>query len=444
MPANQPTDLGDSQASADLGEGTAGSAVAQATPEPPSSDVADAQSRQDGPSADESKPALRGHFDRADGGRATGWAFDPSAPKTRLEIEIRCAEEVIAKGIADRFRQELLDAGIGDGCHAFEIAVDLDPYQRRLDQLDAGVVGHAARLGGEPLKHRAKQARPARLQADHPTLPAFDNTRDTRFFYPSASHAEALSRLFLLTQDRNMGIGVLTGDIGAGKTLLRTLLFARLADDRHLRVSIENCLLDFDGLLLEILSQMRGERLAPIDFPDRYTRLAELKRLLLEQVASRDRHLVVLIDEAQQLEPDTLAALKGLTNITSERQNFLTLILIGQPELRLLLKQIPEVDQRVSLHFHLNGLDRVETGYYVRHRLRTAGFTGELPVTDSGLDRLYELTRGIPREINRIAKLAIDHILTQDLQELDEQTIEMVIKDLRRHSGLEAEALHEL
>ncbi len=262
MSANEPNPLTDRPEPNGPQAPAAGSAAAQTMPGPPHA-VAPPASRQDGPSTDEPKPTLRGHFDRVDIRCAKGWAFDPSAPGTRLEIEIRCAEEVIATGIADRLRQDLLDAEIGDGCHAFEIPVDLDRYQDRLSQLEARVAGHGVRLVGEPLGLGTKQAKtagPARLKANGPRLPPFDNTRDTRFFYPSASHAEALSQLFLLTQDRNMGIGVLTGDIGAGKTLLRTLLFARLTDDRHLRVSIENCLLDFDGLLLEILSQMRGGR----------------------------------------------------------------------------------------------------------------------------------------------------------------------------------------
>lgn len=262
MSANEPNPLTDSPEPDGPQAHRAGSAAAQTMSEPPP-EVVPPESRQKGPPTDEPKPALRGHFDRVDIRCAKGWAFDPRAPETRLELEIRCAGEVIATGIADRFRQDLLDAEIGDGCHAFEIPVDLNRYQDRLSQLEARVAGHGVRLVGEPLGLSMKQAKtagPARLQATGPRLPPFDNTRDTRFFYPSASHAEALSHLFLLTQDRNMGIGVLTGDIGAGKTLLRTLLFARLTDDRHLRVSIENCLLDFDSLLLEILSQMRGGR----------------------------------------------------------------------------------------------------------------------------------------------------------------------------------------
>ena len=274
------------------------------------------------------------------------------------------------------------------------------------------------------------------INARNPLTPPFENTRDTRFFFPSAAHAEALSRLLFLAHDRNMGIGLLTGEIGAGKTLLRTLLFARLAGEEHLRVSIENSLLDFDGLLLEILSQMQGGRLQPAEYPDRYTRLAAFKRLLSEQVSARDRHLIILIDEAQQLDLPTLEALKALTNIASERQNFLTLILIGQPELRAKLKRLPQVDQRVSLRFHLSALSRAETGDYVLHRLRTAGFAGEHPFTSPALDLLYDASRGIPREINRLSKLALDHVLTNDLGRFDVQAIEVVVDDLRRHGAL--------
>jgi general secretion pathway protein A len=274
------------------------------------------------------------------------------------------------------------------------------------------------------------------LSADNPPSAPFENTRDTRFYFPSAGHAEALSRLLFLARDRNMGIGVLTGEIGAGKTLLRTLLHARLAGDEHMRVSIENSLLDFDGLLLEVLSQMRGERVQASDYPERYSRLAAFKALLSEQIAARGRHLVLLLDEAQQLDDTTLEALKGLTNIASERQNFLTLILIGQPELRARLRRLPQVDQRVSLRFHLTALARNETGDYVMARLRAAGYEGPSPCTEPGLDLLHQASRGIPREINRLCKLALEHVVTRGLGLLDEHAIGVVVDDLRRHGAL--------
>ncbi|WP_295883756.1 hypothetical protein [uncultured Thiohalocapsa sp.] len=130
------------------------------------------------------------------------------------------------------------------------------------------------RSAARPVSEHAPTADPepadaGRLGPRNPPRPAFENTRDTRFYFPSAAHREALSRLLFLAQDRNMGIGLLTGEIGAGKTLLRTLLYAQLSCADHIRVNIENSLLDFDGLLLEVLSQMRGARVHSADLPDR-------------------------------------------------------------------------------------------------------------------------------------------------------------------------------
>jgi general secretion pathway protein A len=277
---------------------------------------------------------------------------------------------------------------------------------------------------------------PGRLAPNNPPRPAFENTRDTRFYFPSAVHREALSRLLFLARDRNMGIGLLTGEIGAGKTLLRTLLYSQLSAAEHLRVNLENSLLDFDGLLLEMLSQMRGARVHSADLPDRYSRLAAFKRALSELVAADNKHLVVLIDEAQQLGLDTLEALKALTNIASERQNFLTLILIGQPELRERLARLPQVEQRISLRFHLGALTASETGDYVRHRLVAAGFVGEPPVTADAVALLHGASRGIPREINRLCKLALEHAVTRGLPALDAAAIGVVVTDLRRHGAL--------
>ena len=158
-----------------------------------------------------------------------------------------------------------------------------------------------------------------------------------------------------------MGIGLLTGEIGCGKTVTRTMLHRQLDRPAHIVVSLENCLLEFDDLLLEIISQMRGERISRTELPDRYSRLATFKQTLMRQVADSNRHLVILLDEAQQLSLATIESLKSLTNIASERQNFLTLILIGQPELRNTIRQLPQVDQRVSLRYHLNAMSHDET-----------------------------------------------------------------------------------
>jgi len=274
------------------------------------------------------------------------------------------------------------------------------------------------------------------LSSNNPPAPPFENTRDTRYFYPSQGHMEALSRLLFLAEDRNMGMGLLTGEIGSGKTLLRTLLHSRLSEETHVRVSLENSLLSFDDLLLEIISQIRKERLPATSYPDRYSRLSAFKRLLTEQVINHNRHLVILLDEAQLLDLADLDALKGLTNIASERQNFLTLILIGQPELRSRVHQLPQVDQRISLRFHLKKLTAEETAEYVRFRLQAAGYQGDFPFTEGALDLLFLASQGIPREINRLCKIGLDHLITLGRGGFTSETVSAVVNDLRRHGAL--------
>ncbi|RMH59174.1 MAG: hypothetical protein D6678_08170 [Zetaproteobacteria bacterium] len=263
----------------------------------------------------------------------------------------------------------------------------------------------------------------------------FNNTRDTRFFYESSVHGEALSRLLFLAQDGNMGMGLLTGEIGCGKTMTRTVLHKRLDPRRYKVVSIENCLLEFDYLLLEIISQIKGERIRTSELPDRYSRLAEFKSLLVHEFMGSGRHLVVMLDEAQQLSDTDLEGVKGLTNIASERENFVTMILIGQPELREKVRRLPQVDQRISLRYHLKPLSAAETFRYLEHRMHVAGLEGPPPFTREAVMLICKACRGIPREINRLCKLALDYAIAHERSVVGADIVEMVYRDLRRHEG---------
>jgi general secretion pathway protein A len=262
---------------------------------------------------------------------------------------------------------------------------------------------------------------------------AFDNTRDARFFFPSREHAEALARCAFMVGDGNMGIGLLGGEIGCGKTLVRTVLQKKLSTERFLVLSVENCLFGFDDLLLEIVSQLHGERLYPRDLPDRYSRIAAFKDCLVKKIAHSSRHLLIILDEAQQLDARSLEALKGLTNITPERQNLFSLLLIGQPEIHATIRRLPQFEQRVGLRYHLNRLSLEDTGAYLKHRLRIAGLAGSQPFTSSAVEAVYDHSLGVPREINRIAKLALDHAIANQLPRADASIVNMVGEDLSWH-----------
>lgn len=263
----------------------------------------------------------------------------------------------------------------------------------------------------------------------------FDNTRDTRFFFESKVHAEALSRLLYIASDKTMGMGMLTGEIGAGKTLTRTVFANHLPSESYRVVAIENGLLEFDDLLLEIISQLKGERASSQQFPDRYSRLAEYKRLLINEIAQIGKHLIVIIDEAQQLSDYDLDALKGLSNISSERLNYATLILVGQPELRERIRTYPQLDQRIALRYHINPMSPADVTSYLLHRLRRAGLRGKAPFTKDAAELIARVSGGIPRAINRISKLSLEYCEGESLDQVTKSIVELIVNDLVDQSG---------
>lgn len=240
------------------------------------------------------------------------------------------------------------------------------------------------------------------------TLDPFANTRDSRFFYRSTSHEAALGHLMDMLEDGNQGWGCLSSAPGLGKTLLRTMLHRSLDPNRYMCISIESSLLDFEQLLLEIISQISGERAYGSDFPDLYSRLAEFKLLLTEHLVQSGRHLVLLLDEAQDLDKQTLGKLRNLSNICAEQANLMSIILIGDAGLNSMLRGLPALAQRIAVQASLLPLNLEQTAAYVQHRLRVAGSQHSLTLENSDLQSLHRVSRGIPREINTILKKAIN------------------------------------
>jgi len=239
------------------------------------------------------------------------------------------------------------------------------------------------------------------------TLDPFANTRDSRFYFDAAGHQAALLKFQAMLEDSNQGWGALIAAPGLGKTLLRTVLHRSLDPYRFLTISIENSLLGFDELLLEIISQMGGERVYANDYPDRYSRLSAFKLLLTEHVVQTDRHLVVLIDEAHGLDKQTLEYLRNLSNICAEQNNLMSIILMGGSRLGTTLRGLPELAQRIAVSMALQPLDAEQTIAYIKHRLAVAGCHQALPLSAQNLDRLHQVSRGNPRETNTILKRAM-------------------------------------
>lgn len=263
----------------------------------------------------------------------------------------------------------------------------------------------------------------------------FEDTRNTKFFFPGENHSAALTGLLYLTQNWNMNFGLLTGESGSGKTMIRTILEHRLHSENFKVVSLENSYYPFHHLLMKIINQLAGKNMLD-KASDEYHTMNMFKELLFTTVIEHHLQLVILLDETHQLRKECLAKLKNLTDIDSEEENFISIILFGQPELKSLIRSIPQLDQRVSVRFHLNYLPANEIKDYINHRLSVAGCPNENIFIDKAIEYIYEGTRGIPREINRIARIALDHARSLGLQRVTESIIRDVLKDINLQSAI--------
>ncbi len=272
--------------------------------------------------------------------------------------------------------------------------------------------------------------------------PPFDEVRNPLFFFESDEHREALERLTYVIEDGNMNFGLLTGEIGSGKTITRTVLQHRLNSERFLVLCLENSFFDFEDLVYELLSRiekegsnsrhMEGKGGLPAR-GDRYAIVRYFREFLESLFQNEKRRLVLILDEAQSLAHKDLDALKNLTNISYEDHNLLTIVLVGQPELREHVRALKQVDQRVGLSFHLNNLDLENVGNYVRHRLQVAGHqSGEL-FHSKAFVTLFRHTLGIPREINRACKLALEYSFANETPEIGEDAVKVILDDIHKH-----------
>jgi general secretion pathway protein A len=231
----------------------------------------------------------------------------------------------------------------------------------------------------------------------------FSLTPDPRFLYLSERHAEALAHLRYGILEGG-GFIQLTGEVGTGKTTLTRTLLARLPEEIDLAL-ILNPRLNVRELLVTICEELGLEGCA--DAPDNKTLIDRLNARLID-AHRRGHRVVLLIDEAQNLESDVLEQLRLLTNLETETTKLLQIILIGQPELRTTLGRtdLRQLAQRITGRYHLAGLDVADTSAYVRHRLSVAGAEREI-FTPRALVEVHRLAGGTPRLINVICDRAL-------------------------------------
>jgi len=271
----------------------------------------------------------------------------------------------------------------------------------------------------------------------------FEENCDTRFFYYSEDHREALDRMIYIVNDKNMNMGLLTGEVGSGKTITKSVFRDTLPKQDFEVIDFENSNFRFNDIIYDILKRLtfkdpRIDLLSSDDLPDRddkYLLMRTLKEKLDILTYEEKRHLILLFDEAQQMEDATLDELKNLTNLSTEVQNVVTIFFVGQPELREKIRKLKQVDQRIFLRFHLNNLDFNNTASYIEHRLEVAGRTTPPVFTREAVEAIFRSTLGVPRAINRLCKLALTNGFVQSVEKIQEEDIQIILEDFRRHYG---------
>ncbi len=252
----------------------------------------------------------------------------------------------------------------------------------------------------------------------------FQNTSDPKFFCFSEQHEEALSRLRYAVQEYK-ACALLTGIFGSGKTLLAQTLLDNLPPDKFARAFIFNPQLNSVEILREIIYQLGIHDNLPEQKTDILHRLTDI----LNDNYAEGRHTVIIVDEAHLIEDRLLfEELRLLLNFQKRDKFLLTLILIGQPELRDKITHLKPFDQRVSIRFHLKGLTLEETKAYILHRLRVAGAARPI-FEEETFTAIHESTGGIPRRINQVCDLALLAGFGMKAQEINVSIIQEVVMD---------------
>jgi len=249
---------------------------------------------------------------------------------------------------------------------------------------------------------------------------------DPHFFYGSKGHKRAMAYLeYGLSQGE--GFIVITGEVGAGKTTLVRNLFNKLPSDQIVAAHIVNTHLDPDDTLRMVVSGF-GLPYEGASKTDLLTRLEQF----LRAVDRQGKRALLVIDEAQNLKPQTVEELRMLSNFQTDDKSLLQTFLLGQPEFRATLHSptMQQLRQRVIASYHLGPMDAQESAAYIEHRLHTVGWNGD-PAFDEGAHAaIFAYTGGIPRKTNTLLDRVLLMGYLEELHAFNEEHIKTVIGDI--------------
>jgi len=251
---------------------------------------------------------------------------------------------------------------------------------------------------------------------------------DPGFYFASSGHGRALAYLRYGVHQRE-GFIVITGEIGSGKTTLVRTLLADLAETDIVAAQVTNTQLDSNELLHSICNAFG----IPVAGYSKSHLLGSLEAFLT-RLAAEGRRALLVVDEAQNLGLREIEELRMLSNFQFDNHALLQSFLVGQPELRGMLRSaaMEQLRQRTIAACHLGPMSPAETRSYIEHRLKLVGWTGLQPaIADAAFERIHAHTSGIPRRINLLCTRVLLASWLADGQDIDAAAVDVAGEELR-------------
>jgi len=255
----------------------------------------------------------------------------------------------------------------------------------------------------------------------------FSLTPDPRYLYLSPQHRAAMNHLIYGIHEKK-GFILITGGVGTGKTTICRAIIKKLDPSVQTALILNPFLSDIE--LLETILQEFG---IPFEGPERTKKnfIDALNGFLLKNF-TEGRNAVVFIDEAQNLPRATLEQIRMLSNLETEQEKLIQIVLVGQPELQEILASptLRQINDRIMLRYHLEPINRENVRHYIEHRLSVAGVDGQLSFDDGAFEQIYEFSRGYPRRINALCDRALLVAYTENSRRIEKETILNAMNDM--------------
>ena len=261
----------------------------------------------------------------------------------------------------------------------------------------------------------------------------FDLTPDPKYLYLSPKHKEVLAHLVYGLQENN-GFLKIIGEVGTGKTMICRSFLRELRTDFNIAYIFNPAINE-----LELLQTINSELGLPGKSKSK-KKLVDLLNVFLLEERAKGHRVVVIIDEAQDLEPKVMEQLRLLSNLETDTEKLIQIVLIGQPELEIVLAKdgLRQLRQRITIQWELLPLNLEETRGYIQHRLNVALGKGKVRFSRQAIETVFCYSRGIPRMINVICDRTLLIAYTEGTKKISPQIVKTAVKDIGNLVPLES------